>query len=87
MDKTLSVYIIGIKGSSYYTIAQFSSEFHTRVQFSLKAELFEGDMMKSREEVFTYIASCVCVVLSHEDRHKNGCVGDQRERSEVMHYD
>ena len=29
MNETLSVYIIRIEGSSYYTLAQFSSEFHT----------------------------------------------------------
>ena len=62
MDETLSIYIIGIEGSSYYTLAQFSSEFHAWVQFSLKGELFEGDMMRGMEEVFTYAAFCVCFV-------------------------
>jgi len=38
MDKTLSIYIVTIKGSSYYTLAQFFSEFHTWVRFSLEGE-------------------------------------------------
>ena len=59
MDETFSIYIIRIKGSSHYTLAQFSSEFHTWVQFSLK-----GDMMRGREEVFTYAAFCVCRLVA-----------------------
>ena len=35
MDETLSVYIIGIKGSSYYTHAQFFFS-DTWVRFSLE---------------------------------------------------
>ena len=64
MDETLSIYIIRIEGSSYYTLAQFSSEFHTWVWFSLKGELlkFEGDIMRGSKEVFTYAAFCVCVI-------------------------
>ena len=53
MDETLSIYIIRIEGSSYYTLVQFSSEFHTWAWFSLKGELFEGDIMRGSEEVFT----------------------------------
>ena len=81
MDETLSIYIIRIEGSSYYTLAQFSSEFHTWVQFSLKGELFEGDMMRGMEEVFPYAAFCVCVVQLHEDSQKG-----TREKEVNHHY-
>ena len=36
MDETFSVYVIKIKGSSYYTLAHFFSEFHTWVRFKLR---------------------------------------------------
>ena len=62
MDETLSIYIMRTEGSSYHTLAQSSSEFHTWVQFSLKGELFEEDMMRGMEEVFPYAVFCVCVV-------------------------
>ena len=37
-ENCLSVYTIKIKGSSFHTLAQIFSEFHTWVQFSLKRE-------------------------------------------------
>ena len=47
--------------NSYYTLAQIFPEFHTWVQSSLAGEkLFDGDMRKGREEVFTYAAFFVC---------------------------
>ena len=66
----------------YYTLRlQFFLEFHTWVYFSLEGEtIFEGDMRRGGEEVFTY-ALFLCVVALSEDRHKNGCEGDQRGRS------
>ena len=38
MEETSSIHIIRIKGSSYYTHAQFFSEFHKWVRFSLEEE-------------------------------------------------
>ena len=46
---------------SRYTPAQFFPTFHTWVQFSGKGEtIFEGDMRRGREEVFTDAAFFVC---------------------------
>ena len=60
MDETVSIYIIRIKGSSYYTLVQFFPEFHTWVRFSLKNKQYvKRDMRRSREEVFPYAASFV----------------------------
>ena len=57
----------------------FFPEFHLWVQFSLAGEtIFEGDMRRGREEVFTY-AALLCVVLLRENRHKNGCVEETWE--------
>ena len=67
MDETVSIYIIRIKGSSYYTLVQFFPEFHTWVRFSVKDKQYvKRDMRRSGEEVFTYAAffvslSCVKV--------------------------
>lgn len=60
MDETVSIYIIRIKGSSYYTLVQFFPEFHTWVRFSLKNKQYaKRDMRGSKEEVFPYAASFV----------------------------
>lgn len=37
--------------------------------------IFEGDMKRGMEEVFTY-AAFLCVGVLCEDRHKNDCTGD-----------
>ena len=60
MDETLTIYINKIKGSSNFTHAQFFSEFQNGFGLVWK----EGDIRRSREEVFTYAAffvssSCV----------------------------
>ena len=67
MDETVSINIIRIKGSSYYTLVQFFPEFHTWVRFSLKNKQYaKRDKRRSRKEVFPYPAffvssSCVKV--------------------------
>ena len=53
MDKTLSIYIVTIKGSSYYTLAQFFLNSIHGFGLVWKEKLFEGDMIRDREEVFT----------------------------------
>ena len=75
MDETVSIYIIRIKGSSYYTLAQFFPEFHTWVRFSVKDKQYvKRDMRRSRKEVFPYAASFVSLSCLKVDT-KNGCVG------------
>ena len=57
MDESLSIYMIRIKDSSYYTHAQFFSEFQTWVQFSLEGEIISrGVIMRCTEEVITFTA-------------------------------
>jgi len=53
MDETASGYIIRIKGSSYYTLAQIFPDFHTWVRFSLEgrrnnSEFTQQDGRKKR---------------------------------------
>ena len=51
MDETLSIYLIRVKGSSYYTHAQFFLNSIHGFGLVWKEKLFEGDMRRSREEV------------------------------------
>ena len=45
--------------------------------FRLEGEtIYEGDMRRAMEEVFTYAGFFLGVIELHEDQHKNGCVGD-----------
>ena len=55
MDETLSIYIITIKGSSSYSHG---------LGLAWKEKLFEGDLRRGREEVFSYAAFLVCVLSS-----------------------
>ena len=47
--------------SFFQSTCSFFPEFHSLVEFSPAGEIiFEGDMRRGREEVFTY-AACFCV--------------------------
>ena len=87
MDETVSIYIIRIKGSSYYTLAQIFPEFHTWVRFSLKDKKYvKRDMRRRREEVFPYAAffassSCVKVdtkIAAQEAAREEEVMSDKR---------
>ena len=74
MDETLSVYVIKIKGSSYYTLAHFFLNSTHGFGLNWEEQQFEGDMMGGREKVFTYAAFFVSSTGVKIDT--NGCVGD-----------
>ena len=86
MDETLSVYIIGIKGSSYYTHAQFFFRYMGSVQSGIKEKLFERDMRRGREElVFTFAA--FLFVLSRYVKIDTKMAAQATREEEVMHDD